>query len=950
MVSSRLIAACSTVLAALLSVSPSIGSEIAVFPGTAIQPLVDANPAGTVFRLKAGTHNRQSVVPKSGDQFIGEPGTIMHGGDAIEYAFMGQTATPPTNVRIQGLVIEHYNSPLHFGPVRAGGHLRHEGGAAWTIESCEIRYNAKAAIRTADRMRVLRCNMHHNGWNGLIGFGDDLLIEGNEISYNNTQRLEDGGGGKIVGSDRLVVRGNFSHHNYGRGLWTDINNINTLYENNIVEDNLHDGIFHEISYKATIRNNFVARNGGGSPTGWLWGSGILISESPDVEVYGNTVVDNANGICAKQQVRGEEVWYGPHDQHNLYAHHNIVRMSKGGSGVAQDIAGGDVYFTAEKANRFDYNTYHLGSLGYPFWWSNTLNNETAWRSAGQDLNGTFYRTAMTDIAAPIAALTYPSAGMTLSGTVVLSAIARDDVGVAAVQFLVDDVVVAQVSAAPFRASWDARAVTNGAHVVKVIARDTAGKVGISPATSVTIQGSSTDTTAPLISSVNAGSITASGAVVTWTTDEASDSQVEYGLSTSYGASTSLNAALVLSHGASLSSLTAATTYHYRVKCRDAVGNLAVSADRIFTTASTTTTFVPPIAALPGTIQSENFASGGEGVAYHDIDTSNNGGAYRTEGVDIKTTANGGYAVGWMATGEWLCYVANVSASGTYDIGLCVATTVSGGSCHLECDGVAITTLIAIPNTGDWQVLQTVNVRGVALNAGRHQLRLVVDTQWFDLDRISVQSGNNPPTNQLVGHWKLDETAGTLAADSSGAGHTGVLYNGALWATGKIGNAVRYDGIDDRIRVDNVAVATAPGASNSVCFWMQWDGRENCMPFGWNGTYDLWLCQGSFGFNTGQSNILGVSSAGFAGQWTHVAAVFPNATPTAANARLYINGVAQSLTQRLGSSGSARYATPTVHLSGWGANTGYAFNGRIDDLRIYSRELTASEVAAIANVR
>src|SRR5207248_2918042 len=58
------------------------------------------------------------------------------------------------------------------------------------------------------------------------------------------------------------------------------------------------------------------------------------------------------------------------------------------------------------------------------------------------------------------------------------------------------------------------------------------------------------------------------------------------------------------------------------------------------------------APVPGTIQAENFDYGGEGVAYHDFDASNNGGAYRAEGVDIQATGAagsdpGGYDIGWV---------------------------------------------------------------------------------------------------------------------------------------------------------------------------------------------------------------------------------------------------------------------------------------------------------------
>jgi hypothetical protein len=103
----------------------------------------------------------------------------------------------------------------------------------------------------------------------------------------------------------------------------------------------------------------------------------------------------------------------------------------------------------------------------------------------------------------------------------------------------------------------------------------------------------TETTPPVISNVAAGSITPTSATITWTTNENSDSQVEYGPTTAYGQSTTLNPALVTAHSQGLSGLTAGTIYHYRVKSRDAAGNLAVSGDFTFTTAPDTT---PPTVA------------------------------------------------------------------------------------------------------------------------------------------------------------------------------------------------------------------------------------------------------------------------------------------------------------------------------------------------------------------
>ena len=91
-----------------------------------------------------------------------------------------------------------------------------------------------------------------------------------------------------------------------------------------------------------------------------------------------------------------------------------------------------------------------------------------------------------------------------------------------------------------------------------------------------------DTTPPVISDITSSGISDTSATITWTTDENSDSVVEYGTTTSYG-STASNASLVLSHSVGLSGLSASTLYHFRVKSTDASNNTTTSGDFTFTT-------------------------------------------------------------------------------------------------------------------------------------------------------------------------------------------------------------------------------------------------------------------------------------------------------------------------------------------------------------------------------
>lgn len=133
-------------------------------------------------------------------------------------------------------------------------------------------------------------------------------------------------------------------------------------------------------------------------------------------------------------------------------------------------------------------------------------------------------------------------------------------------------------------------------------------------------------------------------------------------------------------------------------------------------------------ALPNRIEAENYDRGGEGLAYHDTTTGNSSGGYRSDDVDIRATsdAGGGYNVKSVRAGEWLAYSVNVATAGTYALDLRIASAGTGGTVHLTVDGKDVTGAIALPDTGGWNTWRTVTRTGIALTAGPHVLRLVVD--------------------------------------------------------------------------------------------------------------------------------------------------------------------------------------------------------------------------------
>src|SRR6202522_4768484 len=87
------------------------------------------------------------------------------------------------------------------------------------------------------------------------------------------------------------------------------------------------------------------------------------------------------------------------------------------------------------------------------------------------------------------------------------------------------------------------------------------------------------------------------------------------------------------------------------------------------------------AAVPGTVQAANYDTGGQGVAYNVTSVNGNGTTYRSDGVDLETTADtqdttpagGPYDLGWTATGQWFKYTVDVATAGTYTVSLRLAS-------------------------------------------------------------------------------------------------------------------------------------------------------------------------------------------------------------------------------------------------------------------------------------
>ncbi len=180
-------------------------------------------------------------------------------------------------------------------------------------------------------------------------------------------------------------------------------------------------------------------------------------------------------------------------------------------------------------------------------------------------------------------------------------------------------------------------------------------------------------------------------------------------------------------GVYLGTPTAAGTYNFTVTA----SNVPPNASRTYThtiNALTQTPLNGTAWLVPGAIQAEDHDHGGPGLAYSDTTSTNEGGKYRSGGVDIEFGADGaaGYDVSWTKAGEWLEYTVNVVSAGVHTLEARVASSGSGGTFHVEFGGVNKTGTMAVPNTGGWQTWQTITSSVFTLSAGQQVMRVALD--------------------------------------------------------------------------------------------------------------------------------------------------------------------------------------------------------------------------------
>src|SRR3989344_1891825 len=212
---------------------------------------------------------------------------------------------------------------------------------------------------------------------------------------------------------------------------------------------------------------------------------------------------------------------------------------------------------------------------------------------------------------------------------------------------------------------------------------------------------------------------------------------------------------------------------------------------------------------------------------------------------------------------------------------------------------------------------------------------------------------------LEAYWKFDEGSGTAASDSSGNGNNGVLVNGPLWTTGKVGNALNFDGVNDKVSVtsgssiNNLSTMTVSGwiyprSSGGGGFARVIRKGNTTAPDGYNMYWEISIGSNTMHFRAGYSTSFGdwiVSGIPF-NQWTHIGVTYTHGN-TAANPLIYINGVLQTATKQTAPAGTKLSDTSSLTIGDWGNGT-RVFDGVIDEVRVFNRLLGAGEINALYN--
>jgi len=271
-----------------------------------------------------------------------------------------------------------------------------------------------------------------------------------------------------------------------------------------------------------------------------------------------------------------------------------------------------------------------------------------------------------------------------------------------------------------------------------------------------------DSTAPVISGITVSDVSTSGAKITWSTNEPSTGQVEYGSTSSYGSLSALNSALTTSHSVSLTGLDEATTYHFRVVSEDEAGNPAHSTDWTLQTDSSP---IPPPPYIPPPITGSNeppvSEAGPDRTAYVNTVIHFSGkGSYDPDGTVMAYIWNFGDGI----TKSGLTLIYSYEEPGTYLVTLTV--TDDHGSTNSDNCTVEVEALPA-PLTANVEGAVPANFTGYVLDASEVADTTVTMNTTFPVTVTVLRFESNPHPDDPMPEGFLPKFVDIFISDLDG---------------------------------------------------------------------------------------------------------------------------------------------------------------------------------------
>ncbi len=233
--------------------------------------------------------------------------------------------------------------------------------------------------------------------------------------------------------------------------------------------------------------------------------------------------------------------------------------------------------------------------------------------------------------------------------------------------------------------------------------------------------------------------------------------------------------------------------------------------------------------------------------------------------------------------------------------------------------------------------------------GTYQVNFIAsDGHLQDSQVVTITVSNAaPPLEQgLVGYWKFDEGTGQTASDSSGMNNTGTLIYQPPWVAGRFGKAVRMQTLDHAVQVPTNRMSLSGG---TITMWAYPTSFPSVDQFlfghvagGWANRIQIYTSNtnGALGVGVGDSH---TKSKGIynlpMNSWTHIALTWNGSNYVA-----YVNGTQRATGTYTGLSTLNSYAD--IGNTGMRSDSREAFMGSVDDVRIYNRALTSSEIASV----